>query len=402
MKANKKYGKTKIACYLGFVTQAISANFAPLLFLTFHRSYGISLSEIALISVVFYVTQLIVDLACVKIADKVGYRACIVVSEITSALGLAGLAFAPDLFSNHIIGILLCVVIYAIGSGLIEVLCSPIIEACPFENKSKMMSLLHSFYCWGAVGVIVGSTLFFTAFGMENWRIIACLWALIPLYNVYNFATCPIEPIVEEGRGMTTGRLLKMKKFWLFIILMISAGASEVTMAQWASAFVESALHVSKTVGDLAGPCGFAVFMGLSRVLYGKFGEKIDLTVFMIISGALCFISYLLSAVAHIPAMGLIGCMICGFSVGIMWPGSISVTAKAIPTGGTAMFALLALAGDVGGTVGPAVVGNVSQIAGDDLQSGILAGIGFPVTLVICVISARRMNKRAKSKRTEQ
>ena len=396
--STKKYGKTKLACYLGFVTQAISANFAPLLFLTFHRSYGISFSELALISVVFYFTQLIVDLACVKIADKIGYRPCIVASEITSAAGLAGLAFVPDLFSKPLLGVLICAVIYAIGSGLIEVLCSPIIEACPFENKSKMMSLLHSFYCWGTVGVIVGSSIFFSAFGTDHWRILACIWALIPLFNVYNFVTCPIEPIVEEGKGITTGQLLKMKKFWLFIILMISAGASEVTMAQWASAFVESALHVSKTLGDLAGPCGFAVFMGFSRVLYGKFGDKIDLTLFMIISGSLCFVSYLLTAIANIPVMGLVGCMACGFSVGIMWPGSISVTSKAIPNGGTAMFAFLALAGDIGGTVGPALVGNVSQIAGNDLQAGILAGIGFPLTLILCVALARKGEKVRRKK----
>ncbi len=392
-KSNRNYGKTKLACYLGFVTQAISANFAPLLFLTFHQSYGISFSEIAMISVVFYVTQLIVDIVCVKLADRFGYRACIIISEITSAIGLAGLAFVPDLFSNHLSGILLCVVIYAIGSGLIEVLCSPIIEACPFENKEKTMSLLHSFYCWGAVGVIVGSTLFFSVFGIGHWRIMACLWALIPLYNVINFAVCPIEPIVEEGRGMTVGQLLKTKRFWLFIALMICAGASEITMAQWASAFVESALHVSKTWGDLAGPCGFAVFMGLSRMLYGKFGEKIDLSVFMIVSGSLCFVSYLLTAVASIPLMGLIGCMACGFSVGIMWPGSISISSKTIPTGGTAMFALLALAGDIGGTLGPAVVGNVSQLSGNNLQAGIVGGIGFPLILIICVVIARRWNK---------
>ena len=393
MRHSNRYGKTKRACYLGFVTQAISANFAPLLFLTFHKTYGISYAELALIPVVFYVTQLIVDLACTKIADKIGYRPCIVASEITSAVGLAGLAVAPDLFSNPLPGILICVVIYAIGSGLIEVLCSPIIEACPFENKSKMMSLLHSFYCWGSAGVIIGSTLFFSVFGTAHWRILACVWALLPLYNVYNFLTCPIEPIVEDGKGMTTAQLLKMKQFWLFIILMISAGASEASMAQWASAFVESALHVSKTLGDLAGPCGFAIFMGLSRLLYGKFGEKIDLTAFMIISGSLCFVSYLLTAVAGIPVMGLVGCMLCGFSVGIMWPGSISVTSKAIPAGGTAMFALLALSGDVGGTLGPAVVGNVSQIFGSNLQAGILAGIGFPLALVVCVALARRMNR---------
>ncbi len=276
---------------------------------------------------------------------------------------------------------------------MIEVLCSPIIEACPFENKSKMMSLLHSFYCWGAVGVIVGSTVFFRFFGTQNWRILTCLWALVPLYNVYNFATCPIVPIVEDGKGMTMSGLLKTKKFWLFIILMIAAGASELSMAQWASAFAESALNISKTLGDLVGPCAFAVFMGISRLLYGKFGNKIDLTVFMIFSGVLCFLSYVLAAFAKIPVMGLIGCMLCGFSVGIMWPGSLSITSKTLPAGGTAMFALLALAGDVGGTVGPAVVGNVSQLAGDDLKAGILAGIGFPLTLVICVFIARKLDK---------
>lgn len=392
----KKYGKTKLACYLGFVTQAISANFAPLLFLTFRRVYGISFSELALIPVVFYVTQLITDFACVKIVDKTGYRPCILASEIMSAAGLAGLAFVPELFSDRLPGILLCVVVYAVGSGLIEVLCSPIIEACPFENKSRTMSFLHSFYCWGSVGVIAGSTLFFAVFGTENWRVLACLWALIPLYNVFNFASCPIEPIVKDGEGMTTKALLKTRKFWIFIILMICAGASEAGMAQWASAFVESALGVSKTVGDLAGPCGFAIFMGLSRVLYGRYGDKTDLTVFMMISGGLCFLSYLLTAVASLPVMGLIGCMACGFSVGIMWPGSLSITSKAIPTGGTAMFAFLALAGDVGGTVGPAVVGNVSEYFGNDLQKGVLAGIGFPLILLLCSALARRSAKRTE------
>lgn len=392
----KKYAKTKLACYLGLVTQAISANFVPLLFLTFREAFGISFSGLAMISAVFYVTQLIVDIACVKIADKIGYRVCIVASEIVSAAGLAGLAFIPDLLPNRLFGILICVAIYAVGSGLIEVLCSPIIEACPFENKSKMMSLLHSFYCWGTVSVIAGSTLFFRVFGLSSWRILACLWALIPLYNVFNFATCPIEPIAEEGKGMKSTQLLKTRKFRVFIILMICAGASELTMAQWASAFVESALHVSKTWGDLAGPCGFAVFMGIARALYGKFGEKIDLCKFMIISGSLCFASYLLTALARIPVMGLIGCIACGFSVGIMWPGSISITSKAIPTGGTAMFALLALAGDLGGTVGPAIVGGVSELSGDNLQSGVFAGVGFPLILIICVIFARRMSKSQK------
>ena len=284
--------------------------------------------------------------------------------------------------------------IYALGSGLIEVLASPIVEACPFENKDKVMSLLHSFYCWGSVGVILGSTLFFALFGIENWRILACVWAVIPFFNIYNFATCPIEKLVEEGQSMTMGQLFKTKIFWLFIILMVCAGASEIGMAQWASAFAESALHVSKSVGDLAGPCGFAVLMGISRTLYGKFGEKVDLKKFMIASGILCLGSYLLAGLANIPLLGLIGCIACGFSVGIMWPGSISISSANLPAGGTSMFALLALAGDLGGTVGPAVIGNVSQMAGDNLQAGVLAGIGFPIVLVLCVLVLRKRRKK--------
>lgn len=387
------YRKTLIACYLGFITQAISANFAPLLFLTFYRTYGISLSRLALISTCFFFTQLVIDFICAKFVDKVGYRLCVVLSEITSAVGLAGLAFLPDLLPSPFAGIIICTVIYAIGSGLIEVLVSPIVEACPFENKEGTMSLLHSFYCWGSVGVILGSTLFFTLFGVEHWRILAVLWALVPLYNIFNFATCPIKHLVEDGQGMTILQLFRTRIFWLLAVLMVCAGASELSMAQWASAFAESALNVSKTAGDMAGPCGFAVAMGICRVFYGKYGEKIDLTVFMIISGLLCLLSYLLAALAQLPMLGLIGCILCGFSVGIMWPGSISISSKTLPTGGTAMFALLALAGDLGGALGPAIVGTVSQKAGENLKAGVLAGIGFPLVLVLSVFFLRRWRK---------
>lgn len=389
MTTGKNYGKTKLACYLGFVTQAICANFAPLLFLTFHNTYSISFGKLAAISTCFFLTQLIVDFVCAGIVDRLGYRVCIVTSEVASCLGLIGLSFLPELLPSPFAGILICVIVYAIGSGLIEVLGSPIIEACPFENKEAMMSLLHSFYCWGSVGVILGSTLFFALFGIERWRVLSVIWALIPLYNIYNFVTCPIEPLVEEGKSMSMLQLFRTKIFWVFLILMVCAGASELSMAQWASAFAESALHVSKTVGDLAGPCGFAVFMGISRTLYGKFGENIDMTVFMTASGILCLFCYLLAALSHLPLLGLIGCALCGFSVGIMWPGSISISSRILPTGGTALFALLALAGDLGGAAGPAIVGAISQRAGDDLQAGLLAGIGFPIVLVLCVLFLR-------------
>lgn len=393
MNTKRNYKKTQLACYLGFVTQAICANFVPLLFLTFHKAYNVSFGMLALISTCFFITQLVIDFICAGIVDKLGYRACVIAAEITSGLGLAGLAFLPDLLPSAFAGIIVCVIIYAIGSGLTEVLVSPIIEACPFENKDAMMSLLHSFYCWGWVAVVLGSTAFFAICGIDNWRILALIWAIIPLYNIYNFATCPIDPLVEEGKSMTMGELCRTKMFWIFIVLMVCAGSSEIAMAQWASAFAESALHVSKTVGDLAGPCGFAVFMGISRLLYGKFGDKVDLTIFMMASGVMCLACYLLAGLAEAPILGLIGCAACGFSVGIMWPGSISISSKILPTGGTAMFALLALAGDLGGAVGPAIIGNVSQKAADNLQAGVLAGIGFPIVLVISVLYIRKKYK---------
>ena len=389
-----KYQKTLIACYLGFITQAITANFAPLLFLTFHRTYQISLGRIAFISTAFFFTQLLIDLFCAKYVDKIGYRKSVVASEIFSAAGLIGLAFLPSLLPDSYVGILISVIIYAMGSGLIEVLVSPIVEACPFDNKDSVMSLLHSFYCWGSVGVILLSTIFFAIFGIENWRILACIWALIPLYNTFNFISCPIESLTEEGEGLSIRQLCHIPIFWIALILMVCAGASEISMAQWASAYVESALGISKSIGDIIGPCLFAVMMGMSRSFYGKYGENIDLMKFMICSGALCLVCYLLSALAPLPFLNLVGCAVCGFSVGIMWPGTISIASKKIPLGGTAMFALLAMAGDLGGSVGPGIVGFVTQNANDNLKVGMLAGCVFPTVLVLSVLLLKR--KRAE------
>lgn len=298
MAESRKYGKTLVACYLGFITQAIAANFAPLLFVTFQHTYGISLEKIALIPVVFYLTQLFVDLGATKFADKIGYRICVVASQIVSAIGLVLLAVLPEILPVPFLGILIAVVLYAIGSGLVEVLVSPIVEACPFENKDGMMSLLHSFYCWGAVGVILGSSLFFAVFGTENWRILTVLWALVPLVNVFLFLSCPMERLVEEGESLPLRKLLWLPLLWMMILLMICAGASEAAMAQWASAFTESALGVSKTVGDLAGPCLFALSMGISRMLYGKISGKLNLTKTMLLCGLLCVVCYLLASLS--------------------------------------------------------------------------------------------------------
>ncbi len=390
----KNYQKTLRASYLGFITQAITANFAPLLFLKFHTDYGIPLGRIALIPTAFFLTQLLIDVFCARFVDAIGYRRSIVISEIASGLGLAGLAVLPDLFADPFAGIMICVVVYAVGSGLIEVLVSPIVEACPFEHKDAVMSMLHSFYCWGSVGVILLSTLFFSLFGIEHWKWVACIWALIPLYNIFNFATCPIERLTEEGKGMTIRSLFATPVFWAAILLMVCAGASELAMAQWASAYTEAALGFSKTVGDLIGPCMFAVTMGICRVIYGKHGPKMNLSRFMIGSGILCLCCYLLASLSANPFAGLIGCVFCGFSVGIMWPGTISLISPRLPQGGTAMFALLAMAGDLGGAFGPSLVGTVTQQAGDNLQTGMLAGSVFPLVLVITlIIMNRRLDK---------
>ena len=395
MAQTRKYTKTLVACYLGFVTQSIAANFAPLLFLTFQSSYGISLDKIALIPVAFYLTQLLIDLGATKFADKIGYRVCVVASQVVSVAGLVMLAVLPELLPVPFLGLLIAVVFYAVGSGLVEVLVSPIVEACPFENKDGAMSLLHSFYCWGAVGVILGSTLFFAVFGTEHWQILTLIWALVPLVNVFQFLTCPIERLVEDGEGLPPRKLLRLPLLWLMILLMVCAGASEATMAQWASAFTESALGVSKTIGDLAGPCLFAVFMGISRILYGKMSGKLNLAKTMLLSGLLCVACYLLASLSPLPVLGLIGCALCGFSVGILWPGTISLSSQRCPKGGTAMFAFLALAGDFGGTVSPAVVGSISELAGGNLKTGLLVATVFPVLLVTGLIVLNRSMKPA-------
>lgn len=393
MPQNQKYEKTLVACYLGFITQAIAANFAPLLFLNFQNIYEISLEKIALIPVVFYLTQLLIDLGATKFADKIGYRICVVTSQVVSAVGLVLLTFLPEMFPAPFLGILIAVVFYAIGSGLVEVLVSPIVEACPFKNKDGRMSLLHSFYCWGAVGVILGSTLFFVVFGIEKWKILTLIWALVPLVNIFQFLTCPMERLIEDGESLPLRTLLRLPLLWMMILLMICSGASEATMAQWASAFTESVLGVSKTVGDLTGPCLFAAFMGISRMLYGKMSEKLNLTKTMLLSGLLCMTCYLLAALSPLPVLGLAGCAVCGFSVGIMWPGTISLSSQKCPKGGTAMFAFLALAGDFGGTVSPAIVGSFSEMAGGNLKIGLLTATIFPILLVAGLfVLSRRMN----------
>lgn len=393
----KKYHQTIYACFIGYIVQAIVNNFIPLLFLTFQRSYDIPLSKITLLVTINFLLQLGVDLASIGFVDKIGYRASAILAHIAAALGLLGLTILPELFSDPFVGILISVTIYAIGGGLLEVLVSPIVEACPSDNKEQTMSLLHSFYCWGHVGVVLFSTIFFTVAGIENWKIMAFIWSLVPLFNIFLFARVPIAPLIdEEETGMKVGELLKNKVFWVLMLLMVCAGASEQGVSQWSSIFAEKGLSVSKTIGDLAGPMFFAIMMGISRAFYGKFGEKINLNKFMVMSSILCIICYLTISLSPNSVLSLIGCGFCGLSVGIMWPGSFSLASASLPRGGTALFALLALAGDLGCSSGPTVVGFVASAFGDNLQRGILFGTLFPAFLLLGLFWKKIVTKQEK------
>lgn len=388
------YNKTIYACFIAYIVQAIINNFVPLLFLTFQTSYGIPLSKITMLVTINFGVQLLVDFLSVGFADKIGYRVSMVIAHVCIVIGFLALVTLPELFSEPYMGLLIAVVIYAIGGGLLETLVSPIMEACPTANKEKAMSLLHSFYCWGHVGVVLISTIYFQIFGIGNWKIMALIWAVIPFMNTFLFLKVPLASLLEEGEtGFTIKELLTQKVFWLLLVMMICSGAAEQAVSQWASTFAEKGLGVSKTIGDLAGPMAFAALMGISRLFYGKYGEKIKLDRFMIISCVLCICSYLCIAFIPVPVFGLIACGVCGLSVGILWPGTFSKGAAMISRGGTTMFALFALGGDLGCSAGPTLVGMVSSQFQDNLKIGILAAVMFPVLLLFGILLAGRMNR---------
>ena len=382
-KLNHKH--TITACFVGYICQAIIVNFAPLLFLTFSNTYHIPLEQITLLITVNFGVQLITDLIASRYAHRLGYRKSIIAAHLFCGLGLVSMAFLPDMMPP-LVGLLIACSLYAIGGGLLEVLVSPIVESCPSQNKAGIMSLLHSFYCWGVVATVLISTGFFVLFGIENWKILSVLFALVPFANVFFFALVPLYPIGDaENDEPNYKKLFTQKIFWLMLIMMICAGASELAVAQWASSLAEKGLQVDKTTGDLLGACGFAVMMGLARVLYAKFSEKISMKIATMASAALCIVSYLMIGLSPSPAIGLIGCMICGFAVGVFWPGTFSLAAESVKYGGTTMFALLALAGDLGCSVGPTVAGFMSGVFGGNLQLGILCAVLFPAVMLISV-----------------
>ncbi len=393
-KSIQSYNKTIYASFIGYIVQAVVNNFLPLLFITFQKTYHIALSQITMLVTINFLIQLLVDLLSAKVIDKIGYKKSIIAAHIFSAAGLILLPVLPGALPNAFAGILICVIIYAVGGGIIEVLISPIVESCPTDNKEKAMSLLHSFYCWGHVGVVLISTIFFKLFGIESWKLLAVIWSLLPIANAVLFSRVPIAPLIEDGeKGLSLKELFSRKIFWLMLIMMICAGAAEQSVSQWASAFAEQGLGVNKAIGDLAGPMAFAVLMGASRAFYGRYGDKINLDKFMIFSGILCVISYLCISLVSSPVISLIFCSVCGLSVGIMWPGSFSKASASIARGGTAMFALLALGGDLGCSAGPALVGMISSRFNDNLKTGILFAVIFPSLLIVCTIISKRAKR---------
>lgn len=390
-----QYKSTIRACFAGYVVQAVVNNFVPLLFLTFQSQYGIPLSQVTLLITINFALQLAVDGVSVFFIDRIGYRAAAVIAHICAALGLVGLAFLPDLLPSPFAGLLLSVLLYALGGGLLEVIVSPIVESCPSDHKAQTMSILHSFYCWGSAGVIVISTLFLKVFGASSWKILAAIWALLPLANCFVFTKVPLAPLVAEGgTGMHIGQLFRSRVFWVIMLMMLCAGASEQAVSQWASTFAEKGLGVSKAVGDLAGPTVFALLMATSRLLYGKFGAKIDLNKAMMASALLCVVSYLLIGLTNSPVLGLVGVGLCGLAVGIFWPGTFSTAAASLRGGGTAMFALMALAGDLGCSGGPTLAGAIAGAFGDNLRLGILCAVAFPALMILGILLIRRTDAK--------
>ncbi len=395
MSIRNNYSYTMGVCCAGYVTQALAVNFAPLLFLTFRRSYGITLPQISFMVVLAFFVQMLVDLLSIKYINKIGYRKAAIIAHTLAAVGFICLGFLPDIMNNHYAGIMIACFIYSCGGGLLEVLISPIAEACPTKNKEAAMSFLHSFYSWGSVIVILGSTIFFYAFGIDNWRMLSCIWALVPVINGILFTLVPINDITQsEEKLLSLGDLFKNRLIYLIVVLMIASGASELAMAQWVSAFVESGLGVSKTIGDVLGPCLFAVMMGLSRILYSSISRKVEIINYIIICCVICIIAYLLATLFEDPVIALIGCAFVGFSVGIFWPGTISYAAKRIPLGGAALFSLMACCGDIGCTIGPAFVGFVSKAFNDNLKIGLLWSTIFPIILLIlCLYTVIKKRK---------
>lgn len=393
------YKHTVASCLIGAFCQAIICNFPSLLFITFSITYGIPLGQLTLMITVNFAVQLLTDLVASIVADKIGYRPCLVASHLCSAAGLVLMVTLPEIIPG-VGGFIVAAVAFGIGGGLVEVLVSPAIEACPLKNKTKMMSFLHSCYCWGVVTVVIISSVFFALAGTENWKIMALIWAAVPFFNGLYLCIVPMYSLpkaeAEEIGGKKPRSIFTVGLFWVFFTMMLCSGAGEQAVCQWSSTFIEAGLGVDKTTGDLIGVCGFALTMGIGRVLYGKFSDRLPKKAVLMMCALLSVGNYLLIALAPIPALGLVGCVLCGMTVGVFWPATLSVAAENLPYTTTATFGFLALAGDIGCTAGPTLVGVAQDAFGGNFSIAILMATIFPVALFIAAASIR-FKKKAQS-----
>lgn len=390
----KNYKTTLLACFVGYIVQSLVVTFAPLLFVTFQQEYGITLTQLSLLVTLTFSIQICGDILVPRIVPYIGHKKGLIAANICAAAGLVLLSFLPDVLPNPFAGILLSVLCYSMGASLIEVLVSPVAEACPTKNKEATMSILHSFFCWGSVLVAAGSTLFFVLFGLQNWRILCLLWAAVPVVDGILYLNSPIATLSGDEAGHRTGQLslLKNKTVWLLLLLMLSAGAAEIAVSQWVSAFAEAGLKVSKTLGDLLGACLFAALMGVGRIYYARNSEKMPLENSMLLSLFLCVAGYLVVALSPWPVVTLIGCGMAGLGITLIWPGTLSLGARRVAHGGTALFALMACAGDIGATLGPSLAGVLSDTFGGNLKIGIAAAVIFPLAAITALLCLRKQN----------
>lgn len=386
------YRSTKIACFIGFVVQAIINNFLPVLFIIFYsKPYNLNYEQLGRLLFINFFVQLVVDALTPIIVKKIGYRGASVACHALAAAGLCMLGILPWAFPTHIYTCLVAaIVVYASGSGIIEVCISPIVEMLPGDKKGADMAFTHSFYCWGQMFTVLVSTLLIAVIGQSYWHIIPIIWAIIPLFNMFNFMRVPIVEVPEESASKTAKTLFKNRDFWVFVVVMICAGASEITMAEWASIFTQQALGVSKTVGDLLGPCAFAICMGSGRVIFGLLDGKFNPKKALIINNILCVACYVGVALCNINWLSLVVCALCGFTVSLSWPGTYSMAARHFTTGGTLMFSVLALSGDLGCSMGPWIMGIVAN--NTNLQTGFLVSAIFP-TIMVAVLPFLRKEK---------
>ncbi len=382
MERNLNFRHTKLACYIGSFSQAIVCNFMPLLFVIFNQDYKIALYLVTLLATVNFVMQFTMDFVSLFFIDRVSYRTTIITAHLLAGAGFLVLGLIVPNAEHIYAAIIFSVLLFSAGGGIFEVLISPIMEACPSDNKAASMSFLHSMYGFGCVAVIIITNVLLFVFGKENWYQIAIIWAVIPLLNALYFFFVPINKVVENNERMPMHKLIKRKSFLIFFLIMFCSGATEIAMSQWASAFAESSLGISKALGDILGPCIFALMLAFSRVLYSKLANRINLAKYLLFCGIATVFLYIFAAVLPFRFAAITACGLCGFTAGIMWPGTISLAAKTYPTGGAAMFGLFALAGDLGCTLGPTTVGMVSSAFGGDLRTGLLISCVFPILLV--------------------